>query len=258
MEYIKHNLKSILIVFVIFGGLIVSLILIKNPTIFKSKAAADIDYPSALNITDEQNQQLNYKGEGVYIIKDNKIKIGVKDFDKLIQNKQLNTTEVIKYYEALPAEWSDRNNSVIREEFTAKNIEPLSTIPPSCNSIGPSTSIKIPTVAPWLKSDTGFIESIRKFRESGTICVVPTISSLVWLWGCGGTGGSLWYKWDDSGNIPLTQGDEDPRWMIKALRMIVALQGNQSNYWTDVIKYWNKIDIDVWKRKALSQALFQT
>ena len=27
---------------------------------------------------------------------------------------------------------------------------------------------------------------------------------------------------------------------------------------SDLIKYWNKIDIDVWKRKALSQALFQT
>lgn len=27
---------------------------------------------------------------------------------------------------------------------------------------------------------------------------------------------------------------------------------------SDLIKYWDKIDIDVWKRKALSYALFQT
>lgn len=181
MEFIKKNLKSILIIVVIFGGLIVSLILIKNPTIFKSKAAADIDYPSALNISDASNQPLKYKGEGVYIIKDSKIKLGIKDFSKLIQNYTLDPNKAfetknhiysedelikmgyVKYSEDEIAErcavdkgWTCSlvNWSIVKgiykfinpegetyASFVTNQYPPLSEIPPSCQSIGPGNMV---------------------------------------------------------------------------------------------------------------------
>lgn len=84
--------KSVVILLLLFIGIIVSLVLIKYPTIFKSKAAADIDYPGALNITDSSGQTLAYKGEGVYLIKGDKIKLGIKDIDKLLPKSDIESS----------------------------------------------------------------------------------------------------------------------------------------------------------------------
>lgn len=272
MQYIKNNLKSILIIALIFVGLIVSLILIKNPTIFKSKAAADIDYPSALNITDSSSQPLNYKGEGVYIIKDSKIKLGIKDFQKLVENKQLNLDQTLQIwhfdpdyqkYNTFPypkvtycyspigspencqQEDSQEDNT---DNYKAKNLPPTSTIPTTCQSIGPSPLMTIPQPPPlwinWVAENAGdpdllnATETGQPAQFGGTVVQHWIMRNLLGMMGYA----SFWlpFKWDQSGSIPKTQGDEDPRWVLRTIRMIGALQNDQSNYFTNAVKYWNK------------------
>lgn len=242
MEFIKKNLKPILIIALIFAGLIVSLILIKNPTIFKSKAAADIDYPGALNITDSYNQPLKYKGEGVYITKKDKVKLGIKDFQKLVENKQLNLDEDLQIrsttynpqpftqveYCYLP--FGAPENCQREEDINntkEKALPPISTIPPVCQSIDPSPLMKISQSLPF------WANWLAEHAEPGLLTrILPGNITYASVW--------LPFKWDQSGSIPKTQGDEDPRWVIRAIRIITALQGDNSYNQTDAIKYWNK------------------
>ena len=262
--------KSVIILLLLLIGIIVSLTLIKNPTIFKSKAAADIDYPSALNITDEQNQQLNYKGEGVYIIKDNKIKIGVKDFDKLIQNKQIDLTaeysnlngktpdELIKmglvkisenevtkscatdagmggWYCSL-LDWDVIKGSygdTWPQFFTVNQYPPLSEIPKSCNSVGPTIVFQAtPPIASkfWLdyvrdlaQRTMGDEYVSRTEKETGQSYSYSPGSSSLTSFHLPNTN-YLPIRWEGESNKPFTQGGEDVRYMIRALLMIATLK----------------------------------
>lgn len=66
MEYIRKNLKSILIVAILAVGLVVGMYLVKNPQIFKSKADIQtVDQISGDNIrklTPEEVKQLSLPG----------------------------------------------------------------------------------------------------------------------------------------------------------------------------------------------------
>lgn len=55
MEYIKKNYKSLLLIFILILGLVVGLVLIKNPKIFKSRANLE----SVGKITGDNMQKLN-------------------------------------------------------------------------------------------------------------------------------------------------------------------------------------------------------
>lgn len=281
MEFIKKNLKSILIVIVIFGGLIVSLVLIQNPTIFKSKAAENIDYPGALNITDSSGQELTYKGEGVYIIKGDKIKIGVKNFSHLvITDKQLSTEilkvrlfnaagETSRFVSCLQtpntSECEAAYNSYEGEKLKLSNIPPLSEIPASCKTIGPSPFLKIPEVDPILKRLPRLPENRtfdRRGRPAGSANswlnpdpaeIAASLGDLLALFG---STYQLPYIWDDTANIPKTEGEEDPRWVLRTLRMLATLEHpltdkDRSGNWTNNrSSSWitNKA-LDVWYKR---------
>ena len=66
-----------MIVVLILIGLVVTLYLIKNPKIFRSKAGAE-----ALNITTSDGQKVE-QVEGKFTTNSNHIKIGIQDLNRL-------------------------------------------------------------------------------------------------------------------------------------------------------------------------------
>ncbi len=219
MDYIKNHLRSIIALIILSLGLVVGMVLIKNPTIFKSKAAADIDYPGALNITDSSNQQLKYKGEGVYVIKSDKVKIGVKDFGKLVQKGDtVDTTKAVGTYT------DPRDN----QNYELKQMAPLSDIPKECSSIGPSAFFRISQEKPYLVlNDKGEFIEVDPLKDR----VFPIDSMLVLLGRFSGLSYS-WKKADDGRYYPLSQGQEDARWVVRAIRVYAALGG------VDFVRIW--------------------
>lgn len=78
MKYIRTNLKSIIIVVLLLAGLAVTLYLVKNPQIFKSRAGAD-----AIKITTPDGLKLEKREDGKYYTNSDQIQIEVQDFDRL-------------------------------------------------------------------------------------------------------------------------------------------------------------------------------
>lgn len=219
MNTIKVSKKSIIILIILTVGLVVTLVLVKKPTFFKSKAAADIDYPGALNITDSSGQELTYKGEGVYTIKGDKIKLGIKDFKKLLQNKTIDDTKIIDTY------IDQRDN----QTYERKEIKPLSEIPKECGSIGPSFDFKLLQEKPYLLiDDKGEIVEINDpIRDN----LVPVGSMLVTLGRFAGLP-YVWKKGGDNRYYPLSVGEEDPRWVVRVVRLNAVLgEGDYLRFW---------------------------
>lgn len=69
--------KSVLIIIILLAGLIITLVLIKNPKIFKSKAGAE-----ALNITTQDGQPVP-QIEGRFKTSSERIRIGIQNLGGL-------------------------------------------------------------------------------------------------------------------------------------------------------------------------------
>lgn len=78
---IKSNWKAILGVSVLIVGLGITVYLVQNKQIFKSRAATEIN--SALNVTDENGTALIYKGNNTYQATSKKVRIEISNLDQL-------------------------------------------------------------------------------------------------------------------------------------------------------------------------------
>ncbi|MDO8619512.1 MAG: hypothetical protein Q7R49_06270 [Candidatus Daviesbacteria bacterium] len=78
---LKSNWKTILIVVIFIFGLVVTLVLIQNQQVFKSKAGSEIN--SALNVTDENGDALLYQGNNTYQATSKKVRIEIGDVESL-------------------------------------------------------------------------------------------------------------------------------------------------------------------------------
>ena len=76
MNIIRANLKSIIILLLVILGVAVTVYLVKNPQILKSRA--DVE---GLNVTDKNGNSVT-KVEGKFTTTSDHIKIGVQDINK--------------------------------------------------------------------------------------------------------------------------------------------------------------------------------
>lgn len=77
MDIIKKNTKSIIILVLVILGLVITVYLVKNPQIFKSRA--DVD---ALSVTADDGSPVTVE-PGKFTTTSGHIKIGIQDLKKL-------------------------------------------------------------------------------------------------------------------------------------------------------------------------------
>ncbi|EKD85442.1 MAG: hypothetical protein ACD_38C00030G0012 [uncultured bacterium] len=78
---IKVNKTQLILIIILLIGLIAGVYLVQTRQIFKSKAASEIN--TALEVTDDSGNALEYQGNGTYKTKSLNVRVGIKDLEQL-------------------------------------------------------------------------------------------------------------------------------------------------------------------------------
>ncbi|MBI2314477.1 hypothetical protein HYU93_00230 [Candidatus Daviesbacteria bacterium] len=81
LDELNITKKQIIIALLLLIGLLAGVYLVQVQQVFKSRAASEIN--TALNVTDEQGNQLEYQGNNTYKTNSLNIRIGIKDLEQL-------------------------------------------------------------------------------------------------------------------------------------------------------------------------------